>query len=155
MVMKKLLLASLLLPCGGMALAQTADDHEMQSIDSLIMAKHHYDPRVVKIDTAYYVNANKVSEHYFVDTTTNELERAVVQVYYTPTSSTIEYYFFLDNSLARVQTQNFKEEEFSDAEIHYFHNNAPIDCTRKDRKPCDNYVQKAKDMVRKLKVFHS
>ena len=124
----------------------------MEDIDSLILAQHHYDPRIVKIDTAYYINSQKVSEHYFVDTTTHILERAVVQVYHTPTNSTIEYYFFLDNALARVQTQDYREEGFSDAVIHYFHNNTPIDCGKKGRRACDDYVQKAKSMVSKLRV---
>lgn len=149
--MKRLLLALCAFCCGGIVLAQSAEDRNMERIDSLIRAQHHYDPRIVKIDTAYYQNAKKVSEHYFVDTTTRALERAVVQVYHTPTNSTIEYYFFLDNALARVQTQDYREEEFSDAEIHYFDKNMPIDCTRKGKKACDDYVQKARIMVSKLR----
>lgn len=149
--MKQLLLVYLVLCCGGMALAQSVDDHEMESIDSLIRAKHHYDPRVVKIDTAYYLDSKKISEHYFIDTTTQVLERAVVQVYHTPTNSTIEYYFFLDNALARVQSQDYSGEQFSDAEIHYFHNNAPIDCNKKGKRACDDYVQRAKDMLGKFR----
>lgn len=149
--MKRLLMALAACLCGGVVLAQSADDHQMESIDSLILARHHYDPRVVKIDTAYFIDSKKITEHYFVDTTTNVLERAVVQVYHTPTNSTIEYYFFLDNALARVQSQEYKGEHFSDAEIHYFYNNTPIDCDKKLRGPCDNYMQKARDMVNKLR----
>lgn len=153
--MKQLLLALALLIVHGVVVAQSDDARNMECIDSLIMTRHHYDPRVVKIDTAYFVNAQKVSEHYFVDTTTHVLERAVVQVYHSPTNSTIDYYFFLDNELARVQSQNYKEEKFSDAEIHYFHNNTPIDCSNKDKRACELYVQKAREMVSKLKQSRS
>lgn len=153
--MKRLLLALCAFCCGGMALAQSADKDQMQSIDSLILAKHHYDPRVVKIDTAYYFNSQKISEHYFIDTTTNALERAVVQVYHTPTSSTIEYYFFLDNTLARVQSQQYREEGFSDAEIHYFYKEAPLDCGKKGKRACDDYMEKARNMVSKLRFPRS
>ena len=58
---------------------------------------------------------------------------------------------FLDNALARVQRQNFQGEQFSDAEIFYFYKEVPIDCSKKDRRPCDSYMQKARDMVNKLK----
>jgi hypothetical protein len=150
--MKRLLLAIAAFCCGGVAVAQPADDHQMESIDSLIRIKHHYGSNVVKIDTAYYRNSEKVSEHYFINTATNTLERAVVQVYHTPTNSTIEYYFFLDNALARVQSQDYKEEGFGEAEIHYFLDNEPIDCKKKGRQPCDAYVQKARDMINKLKL---
>lgn len=149
--MKRLLLALTTIFCGGVAMAQLADNPQMESIDSLILVQHHYDPRVVKIDTAYTLHSKKITEHYFVDTTTNALERAVVQVHHTPTSSTIEYYFFLDNALARVQSQDYRGEQFSDAEIYYFYNNTPIDCTKKEKKPCDNYVQKALAMVKTLR----
>jgi hypothetical protein len=149
--MKRLLQVLLAFFCGGMSMAQSSDGSQMESIDSLILARHHYDPRVVKVDTAYFHNSKRITEHYFIDTTTNALERAVVQVHHTPTSSTIEYYFFLDNTLARVQSQDYKGEQFSDAEIHYFYNNTPIDCDKKNRRPCDTYMQKARMMVNKLK----
>lgn len=149
--MKRLLLALVAIYCGGTLLAQSADNRKMEDIDSLILAQHHYDPRIVKIDTAYYINSRKVSEHYFVDTSTQVLERAVVQVYHTATNSTIEYYFFLDNALARVQTQDYREEGFGDAEIHYFDKNTPIDCGKKGKRACDDYVQKAKSMISRLR----
>lgn len=149
--MMRLLLSLFFFCCGGTLLAQSAEDRKMEDIDSLILARHHYDPRIVKIDTSYFINSRKVSEHYFVDTTTQVLERAVVQVYHTPTNSTIEYYFFLDNALARVQTQDYREEAFSDAEIHYFDKNTPLDCGKKGRRACEDYVQKAKTMVSRLR----
>lgn len=153
--MKRLLLALVVFCWGGLAGAQPAGGDQMEAIDSLILAQHHYDPRVVKVDTAYFRHSKKVTEHYFIDTTTNVLERAVVQVYHSPTSSTIEYYFFLDNALARVQCQNYQGEQFSDAEIFYFYKDTPIDCSKKDRRPCDTYMQKARDMVNKLKLHRS
>jgi hypothetical protein len=148
--MKKLLLTFLACYGGGFAFCQSLSDHEMGSIDSLILAKHHYDSRVVKVDTAYYLHSKKISEHYFIDTSTHVLERAVVQVYHSPTRSTIEYYFFLNNALARVQSQDYREEQFSEAEIYYFHNNVPIDSKKKDKRVCDSYVQKAKGLVSRL-----
>lgn len=150
--MNRLLLAFFGLCCSGTLLAQSSDHYNMEVIDSLIRTNHHYGPGMVKIDTAYYRDSEKVSEHYFFNTTTQALERAVVQVYHTSTNSTIEYYFFLDNSLARVQTQDYREEEFGEAKIHYFYKDAPIDCEKKGKRDCDSYVQKAKDMISKLRL---
>lgn len=149
--MHKLLVALFVLCCAGPVLGQSSGDYNMEVIDSLIRTKHHYGPDMVKIDTAYYRDSEKVSEHYFINTTTQALERAVVQVYHTPTNSTIEYYFFLDNALARVQTQDYREEAFGEARIHYFYKDAPIDCEKKGKRDCDSYVQKAKDMISKLR----
>ena len=127
----------------------------MELIDSLILARHHYDPRVVKVDTLYTLQSKKVSEHYFIDTAAKALERAVVQVYHSPERSTIEYYFFLDNGLARVQSQEFSNEGFSEARIHYFDRNTPLDCQKKEQALCTGYVQKATGMLRRFKYRNS
>jgi hypothetical protein len=148
--MKKLLLALVLLVSANALMAQEGDNRGMEYIDSLISTNHHYDPRVVKVDTNYAVKSKKVSEHYFIDTTTQNLERAVVQVYHTPERSTIEYYFFLNNALARVQSQVFGKEGFSDTRIHYFSNNTPLDCKKKDKALCERYVSKATAMLRRV-----
>ena len=149
--MKKLVAAFLVLLSAGAVSAQDRGSRDMELIDSLILVQHHYDPRVVKVDTGYTIQSKKVSEHYFIDTTTQALERAVVQVYHTPERSTIEYYFFLDNTLARVQSQEFSKEGFSETRIHYFDHNTPLDCGKKEQALCAGYVQKASGMVRRLK----
>jgi hypothetical protein len=153
--MKKLLLALVALINVGTVVAQEACDRDMELIDSLILARHHYDLRVVKIDTNYTRNTQMVSEHYFIDTTTQALERAVVQVQHSPERSTIEYYFFLDNTLARVQSQEYGKEGFSETRIHYFDRNRPLDCKKKDRALCAGYVQKATEMLRRLQYRSS
>ena len=149
--MKRFLLALVLLFSAGTLKAQEEGSRGMEYIDSLISATHHYDPRVVKVDTNYDRKSRKVSEHYFIDTTTQVLERAVVQVYHTPEHSTIEYYFFLNNALARVQSQVFSKQGFSETRIHYFNNNTPLDCKKKDKALCDRYVAKATGMLRKVR----
>ena len=135
----------------GAASAQEEGSRGMEVIDSLISARHHYDPRVVKVDTQYTLQRKKVSEHYFIDTTSQALERAVVQVYHSPEHSTIEYYFFLDNALARVQSQEYSKEVFGEASIHYFHRNTPLDCKKKEQALCTGYLQKATGMLRRFK----
>jgi len=148
-----LLLVVVLLFSTGALNAQEEGSKGMEYIDSLISAAHHYDPRVVKVDTNYVRKSRKVSEHYFIDTTTQVLERAVIQVYHSPEHSTIEYYFFLNNALARVQSQVFSKEGFSDTRIHYFDNNTPLDCKKKDKALCDRYVAKATGMLRMVRTI--
>jgi hypothetical protein len=149
--MKKLVAAFVGLLSAGVVSAQEEGIRGMEVIDSLILTTHHYDPRVVKVDTQYTLQSKKVSEHYFIDTTTQGLERAVVQVYHSPERSTIEYYFFLDNALARVQSQEFSKEGFSETRIHYFDRNRPLDCKKKEQELCAGYVQKATGMLRRFK----
>ena len=153
--MIKLVAAIMVLSIAGVASAQDGDSRDMALIDSLILARHHYDQRVMKVDSQYTLQSKKVSEHYFIDTTTQTLERAVVQVYHSPERSTIEYYFFLDNALARVQSQEYSIEGFSDARIHYFNRNRPLDCKKKEQALCEGYVQKATGMLRRLKSQNS
>ena len=146
------MLAFMLLVSAGGLKAQKAGSKGMQYIDSLISATHHYDARMVKVDTSFVLKSKKVSEHFFIDTAAQVLERAVVQLHHTPERSTIEYYFFVNNALTCVQSQEFSNGDFSNTHIYYFDNNTPLDCTRKDKALCKYFVAKATAMLQRVKA---
>ena len=57
--MKKLVVAFMVLLSAGAASAQEEGSRGMEVIDSPISAWHHYDPRVVKVDTQYTLQRKK------------------------------------------------------------------------------------------------
>lgn len=133
--------------------AQWTESSDINAIDSLIFLSHQYaGPGIVRMDTIYSSSDLRMEEHYFINIANNVLERAVVQIYHSPSASTLEYYFFLNNKLARVQTQEMKDDVISNTRIHYFAGGKPIECSRKDRTTCTLYVQKAKRMIQGLKL---